>query len=116
MKNWTLDDIAWDRLDRSRVDPQILQAVKAAAMVEANGLDYGTYLGNVFADDSEFLALANVWASEEVRHGEALGRWAEMIDPQFNYQAALQRFRDGYRLQLDATSSIRGSRAGELMA
>jgi len=116
MKNWTLDDIAWDRLDRTRVEVDILQAIKAAAMVEANGADYGRYLANVFADDSEFRAVASIWAQEEVRHGEALGRWASMADPSFDYPAALQRFRDGYRLQLDAANSIRGSRSGELMA
>lgn len=116
MKNWTLDDIAWDRLDPSRVDPDILRAVKAAAMVEANGLDYGTYLDNVFADDVEFKRASAVWAREEVQHGEALGRWASLVDPTFCYPTALARFRDGYKLDLGATQSIRGSRAGELMA
>ncbi len=116
MKNWTLDDIAWDRLDPSKVDPDILRAVKAAAMVEANGLDYGTYLDNVFADDAEFKAAAAIWAREEVQHGEALGRWASLVDPTFCYPTALARFRDGYKLDLGATQSIRGSRAGELMA
>jgi len=116
MKNWTLDDIAWDQVDRSKVDPDILQAVKAAAMVEANGLDYGRYLGNVFSDDKPFLAQAEIWANEEVRHGEALGRWAELVDPTFDYALSLARFRDGYQLQLEATQSIRGSRSGELMA
>src|SRR5689334_2119692 len=98
MKNWTLDDIAWDQVDRSKVDPDILQAVKAAAMVEANGHDYGRYLGNVFSDDKAFLAQADAWASEEVRHGEALGRWAELVDPTFDYARSLERFRAGYRL------------------
>ena len=81
MKNWTLDDIAWDRLDRSKVDPDILQAIKAAAMVEANGDDYGRYLSNVFADDPEFLVVVDAWAREEVRHGEALGRWPRWSIP-----------------------------------
>jgi len=37
MRNWTLDQIAWDRFDASKVDPELLRNVKAAAMVERNG-------------------------------------------------------------------------------
>jgi rubrerythrin len=116
MKHWTLDDIPWDRFDASKVDPDILRLAKAAAMVEQNGLDYGAYLHNVFADDAEFKAAAEVWAREEVQHGQALGRWASLADPNFDFAGACERFRAGYKLPLDATSSIRGSRAGELMA
>ena len=49
MKQWTLEQIAWDRFDASKVDPEILRNIKAAAMVERNGGDYGIYLGRVFA-------------------------------------------------------------------
>jgi len=58
MKGWTLQDIPWDRFDRSRVDPEILRVVKAAAMVEGNGGDYSTYLCNVFHDDPAFQQIA----------------------------------------------------------
>jgi len=116
MKNWTLDDIDWDRFDPSKVDPEILKIVKAAAMVERNGVDYGVYLGNVFADDQEFKALAPIWAQEEVVHGMALGRWARMADPSFDFDGAFKTFTESYSLPLDATTSVRGTRAGELMA
>jgi rubrerythrin len=115
-KHWTLDDIPWDRFDASKVDPDILRLAKAAAMVEQNGLDYGAYLHNVFADDAQFRAAADIWAKEEVQHGHALGRWASLADPSFDFAGACERFRAGYRIPLDATSSVRGSRAGELMA
>ena len=74
MKHWTLDDIPWERFDRSRVDPEVVKVVKAAAMVEANGGDYAKYLCNVFHDDLEFQQVANDWAMEEVQHGMALAR------------------------------------------
>ena len=51
MGNWTLQSIAWDRFDPSKVDPEILRNIKAAAMVERNGSDYAIYLSRVFADD-----------------------------------------------------------------
>src|SRR5690554_7185605 len=82
-KHWSLDDIAWDRFDRSRVDPELLKIAKAAALVEYNSSDYAAYLCNVFPDDEGFKKEAQRWAVEEIQHGEALGRWAQMADPDF---------------------------------
>jgi rubrerythrin len=116
MKSWTLADIPWDRFDPAKVDPEMVKLVKAAAMVEFNGGDYATYLCNVFHDDPEFQAAAKAWAEEEIRHGEALARWARLADPAFDFEARFKRFTDGYSLPLDATASVRGSRTGELIA
>ena len=114
--HWSLDDIPWHQFDASKVDPDLLRLVKAAALVEQNGTDYGIYLNNVFKDDPEFRRAVDAWSVEEVRHGQALGRWASLADASFDFDAAFARFRDGYRLPLDATASVRGSHAGELMA
>lgn len=116
VKHWTLDDIPWHRLDRSRVDPEVLRIVKAAAMVEYNGGDYASYLCGVFHDDPEFQKAAHDWSVEEVQHGEALGRWAELVDPGFDLKSAFKRFKDGFRIDTAAEASIRGSRTGELVA
>jgi rubrerythrin len=116
MKGWVLEDIDWARFDAAKVDPETVKVVKAASLVEHNGADYGTYLCNVFHDDPLFQAAARDWAREEIRHGRALRAWAERADPTFDFDAAFKKFTDGYRLQLDAGSSIRGSRAGELVA
>lgn len=113
---WTNDDIDWERLDAGAVPPGLLATVKTAALVEANSADYVTYLHNVFADDPAFRDAASEWGEEEAQHGAALGRWAEAVDPAFDFEAALARFRAGYRLPLDAAESVRGSRAGELLA
>jgi hypothetical protein len=116
MGNWTLETIEWDRFDASKVDPEILRNIKAAAMVERNGGDYGIYLGRVFADDFAFVDALRGWVAEEVQHGMALGRWAQMADPSWDFDAAFARFREGYKLPLDAEASVRGSQAGEMMA
>ncbi len=116
MKHWTLDDIAWDRFDRSLVDPNIVPLVKAAAMVERNGDDYALYLKGVFADDPDFRQATDNWAVEEVQHGDALGRWASLADPGFDYMACFSRYRAGYAIDVKADASIRGSRSGELVA
>jgi rubrerythrin len=116
MKHWTLDDIPWQSFDPAKVDPRILSVVKAASMVEGNGGDYGTYLCNVFGDDPEFQEAARGWAAEEQQHGRALGKWAQLADPDFDFESAFARFTGGFKLPLDATSSVRGSRTGELIA
>ncbi len=116
MKHWTLEQIPWTRFDPDRVDPEIVKLVKAAAMVEFNGGDYATYLQRVFADDAEFQAVAATWAQEEVQHGKALARWARLADPAFDFAAAFKRFTDGFSVPIDVDRSVRGSRAGELVA
>jgi len=114
--HWTLDDIPWDALDSSKVDPDLIRIVKAAALVEYNGHDYATYLCNVFHDDPAFQQAAKDWAIEEVQHGAALGRWAEMVDPGWTLEGAFARFTENYKLDLAAKESVRGSRSGELIA
>ena len=116
MKHWHIDQVAWDRFEAAKVDPAVVPLVKAAAMVERNGTDYARYLNRVFADDPDFQQAANRWAEEEVQHGDALGRWASMADPSWDYQSAFARYRAGYHVPLDAAASIRGSRTGELIA
>lgn len=116
MKHWHLDDIAWDQFDPLKVDPEIVPLVKSAAMVERNGDDYALYLNSVFADDPDFQKAADYWAVEEVQHGDALGRWAQLADPSFDYHASFARYRAGYTIDVKADASIRGSRSGELVA
>jgi rubrerythrin len=116
MAHWTLDDIPWDRFDRSKVDPDLARLVKAASLVEYDGAEYTRYLCNVFADDAEFQATARRWGDEEVQHGQALGRWASLVDPNYDLEASFARFKAGFRHDFGAASSIRGSRAGEMVA
>ena len=116
MKHWTLDQIAWDRFDPAKVDPGIVPLVKAAALVEKNGVDYAIYLNNVFTGDPDFRQAADNWAVEEVQHGDALGRWAELADPAWSFDDAFARYRAGYKIDVKADASIRGSRTGELIA
>ncbi|MBS0561211.1 MAG: ferritin-like domain-containing protein [Proteobacteria bacterium] len=116
MKHWHIDQVAWDRFDPAKVDPSLIPLVKAAAMVERNGTDYAIYLNRVFADDPDFRQAADYWAEEEVQHGDALGRWAMLADPSWDYQAAFARYKAGYQIPLDADASVRGSRTGELIA
>lgn len=113
---WKPDDIPWHRFDRSRVDPDLVCLVKAASMVEHNARHYAAYLCNVFHDDSAFQQLARAWAEEEVQHGQTLGRWARLADPDFDFDSSFKRYTDSYRIPIDMQRSIRGSLTGELLA
>lgn len=116
MGSWTLDDIDWGRFEAAKVDPDLLKVAKAASLVERNAQDYAAYLCSVFSDDPEVLRTAHEWAAEEVQHGMALGRWARMADPSFDFEGAFQHFIAEIKLPLDATESVRGSRTGEWVA
>lgn len=117
---WTLDDIQWPEFDASKVEPGLLAAVKAASLVEYNAADYVAYLKRVFKDSgAETLADLDRWGGEEVQHGRALGRWAELADSSFDFEEAFARFRSGYKPPHFASKdaiSIRGSRRGEMIA
>ncbi len=116
MKHWRIEEVSWDRFDRGSLDPAVVPLVKAAAMVERNGTDYAIYLNNVFHDDPDFRQAADYWSVEEVQHGDALGKWAMLADPAWDYEAAFARYKAGYKIPVEATASIRGSRTGELIA
>ncbi|HEX4533997.1 MAG TPA: ferritin-like domain-containing protein [Rhizomicrobium sp.] len=119
-QGWTLDDVQWSKFDASKVDPLMLAAIKAAALVEYNAPDYVTYLCSVFKDaGAQTLANIREWGVEESQHGRALGRWAAMADPTFDLEEAFARFRKGYRPEHFSgadMNSIRGSLRGEMIA
>ena len=116
MARWTLDDIHWQNFDAAKVSPDLMAIAKAACMVEHNGYDYARYLNEVFKDEPGFPQLSNEWAAEEVQHGQALRRWAELADPTFDFDRSFTAFTTGYKLPVNVDGSVRGSRAGELIA
>jgi len=117
---WTLDDVRWDLFDPAKVEPGLLAAVKSASLVEFAAPDYVTYLKRVFGNaDEKTIADIERWGREEIQHGLALGRWAELADPSFEFGSAFARFQAGYTPQhflTDDAASVRGSRRGEMIA
>jgi hypothetical protein len=116
MARWALDDIPWNEFDRTKLDPEIVSIVKAAALVEYNGAVYADHLCRVFADDPAFQASVRRWGEEEIQHGRVLGRWAQLADPDFDFAAAVFRFREGFHIDFDCDRSRRGSHASEMVA
>jgi rubrerythrin len=116
MGSWSLGDIPWESFDRNQLDSEIVRIVKAASLVEYNGGAYAHHLCRIFDDDLEFQRTARRWGDEEIQHGKALGRWAQLVDPGFDFEAAFARFQAGYQVDFDLDVSRRGSRSGEMIA
>src|SRR6516164_1204074 len=116
MGRWTLDDIAWERFDPSKLDPEVVRIVKAASLVEYNSAAYVHHLCRIFTDDPGFQRAAQRWGEEEIEHGRALARWAVLADASYDFAAAFDRFRAGYQIDFDAVTARRGSRSGEMIA
>src|SRR6185436_7885563 len=118
-QGWTLDDVDWSRFDSTKVDRELLAAVKAACLVEYNAPDYVEYLKRVYrgAPDATLRSIEH-WGEEEIQHGLALARWAELADPTFDFHRAFARFRTLYRpAHFDGGQrSVRGSKRGEMIA
>src|SRR3990167_7194887 len=106
--SWNLGDIAWSRLDRTKVNPHVLSALKTAALVEFNSPDYVSYLKNVFRDDHAIQRELERWGAEERQHGLALKKWVELVDPDFDFERAVQEFKALYRVDTDVSESKRG--------
>lgn len=116
---WSLDDIAWDKFDPSKVDADLLMAVKAACVVEYNSVDYVSYLKAVFPGDEALHGIFEQWGREEAQHGMALGRWVKLADPAFDFEATFEAFREGYtpaHFETAELGSVRGSKRGEMIA
>jgi len=115
---WSPDDVAWEQFDAAKAEPWLIEAVKAAALIEYNAPDYVGYLKRVFPDP-DFHPVIEQWGAEERQHGKVLGRWAEMADPSYHLEEAFARFRAGYHPEHfdgDDAASVRGSRRGEMLA
>ncbi len=115
--SWDMDaDIDWHHFDASKTDTDTIRIIKAAALVEANAPDYVAYLCSVWHDDAQMQIHIKEWGAEESQHGRALAKWAKLADPQFDFEAALAAFARMQAIDVGAAKSIRGSRAGELIA
>ncbi len=117
LPHWDMNEIDYSRIDRSKITPDLVKVVKAAALVEYNAVAYSAYLERVFADDPEFQEMSRCWATEEVQHGKSLGKWAETVDPDWSLEDAMAKFREGYKIEhINSDTSVRGSRSGEMVA
>jgi hypothetical protein len=116
MATWNLDTIPWHLFNPDKVDPTFLALAKSAALVEYNSSEYGRYLCQVFATDFSLCSEINRWSKEEEQHGQALRKWCELADVDFNFDEAFSKFSGKIQLPNGSQGSVRGSGTGELLA
>ena len=115
IRTWKFEDIDWSLFDPTKVNSDLLQVIKTAGVVERNGSDYGAYLMNVFAGDTDLQKEIKVWAEEEVKHGKTLAAWVKLADPQYDFDKCFRAYTEKFIISVDSTESIRGSRGSELL-
>lgn len=114
-----LEGIPWEQGSPSSVDPQLIQLLIAACLVESRGDAYGTYLERVFSDDPEFVEIIKGWSVEENEHGIVLAAWLKRAAPELNIAGLLARYNQELNLSYansTETVSIRGSKTAELLS
>jgi hypothetical protein len=113
----TVDSINWSHFSPEKVDGDLLEIVKTVSLLEYNALNYAEYLCKIFAADPVMRSFLRGWGEEEVEHGIVLGRWVELADPVYDFQAAVRRFRDNFKMpELSQPAPFRNSPPGELVA
>ncbi len=114
-EKWKFDDIDWSLFDPQKINPEILRIIKAGSVIEHNSSDYGLYLKNVFSGDDIFHREIEWWVKDEVKHGKVLAKWIKLADPSFDFEERFKAYVEGFPIDVEATESIRGSRAAELL-
>ncbi|HKJ00103.1 MAG TPA: ferritin-like domain-containing protein [bacterium] len=96
---WTLDDIAFDRIEPERVsdDPVLFQLLTSSSFVEIDTPLYAHSLAEFCHDDQPFADwVLHSWQPEEVRHGEALRRYVTTAWPEYDWERAYRSFHEAY--------------------
>lgn len=112
---WKFEDINWSLFNPQKVNPATLRVIKAAGVIEYNGSDYGVYLSNVFKGDPVLEQEIKDWSADEIKHGKVLSKWVELADPGYNFEECFRSYVERFPIDVEATASIRGSRAAELL-
>ena len=116
--HWSLDQIAYDRIDVERVRPRddIFLLVCSASFVESGSDTYTRNLIEYFAGDAEFGDwLQRRWEPEELQHGRALRAYLQHVWADFDWESAYAGFFDEYA-KLCVIDELEPTRGQELVA
>jgi len=93
--HWSIEDIAYDTIDRSRVvgDETLFYLLATASFIETGSDTYTRNLVVHYADHPDVAQwLSAYWEPEELQHGRTLGRYVQRVWPQFQWQVAYDSF------------------------
>ena len=97
--DWSLDDIALDRVETERVrwHEELFLLLAGASFVETGSDLYTRNLVERFHDDADVSSwLTDHWQPEELQHGRALRAYVNRVWPEFDWQAAFAAFLADY--------------------
>jgi rubrerythrin len=117
-RSWSLDDIPYERIDRSVVadDELLFNLLASASFIEITSETYTSNLVAFCAGDDEVVAwLQQGWQHEEVQHGAALRRYVETVWPGFDWEGAYRSFLVEY-LRVCSVDLLAPSRSLEMVA
>lgn len=114
---WQCSDFGLQRARPPATDPALLHVLKTTCLVESRADDYADYLRAVFAPRGlEWIRAIDQWNLEERRHGLLLRAMAEAAQPGFDFEAAMEAYRDAVDYHPCDGRSVRGSIAAELLS
>jgi hypothetical protein len=76
---WKLGDLPWNRLERDKVTPELVQLVRDIAESEATTFSATQRFLQDFADDVELTNWISVWFYEETKHPHVLLTWLDAV-------------------------------------
>src|ERR1043165_8871038 len=76
---WEMTDIAWDRIDRSAVTPQLVDLIRDSAFAELTTASATRRFLTELGDDTDLVHWISVWFYEETRHPQVLLRWLRHV-------------------------------------
>ena len=72
---WTLSELGWDAIDKSKVTPELVEDIKVAAFGELTTFSATQSFMTLFHDDVDFSQWIAVWFYEETKHPLAFIKW-----------------------------------------
>lgn len=117
-RQWRLEDVDFDRLDRTAVAEDLFafRIVATASFIESGSDLYAGNLAEFFADDAEIRCwLLDSWEPEELQHGVALRAYVQHGWPDFPWEERFRTFLEEYS-RTCSVSLLEPTRSLELAA
>ena len=117
-KKWRIEDIPYDKVDRSLIadDEFLFHTLAAASFTEILAELYSDNLIVHFKGNAEIEAwLRHTWRLEEVQHGQSLKKYVQTVWPDFDWERAYAAFQVEYGA-LCTSEQLESDRALELVA
>ncbi|MBE9225042.1 acyl-ACP desaturase [Phormidium sp. LEGE 05292] len=116
LKKWDIQELNLTLFNREQVSSDLVDVIKATCLIESRADLYSSYLLSVFSSKNEWHKLIHIWNLEERQHGQALQKWSQLVDPDFNFEELYKKYIETVQYHSETGVSVRGSIANELIA